>query len=158
MRKPRAIVCDDEDSIRYTFKQILEEEGYEVLTADTPITCVFYREQVDNCPMHGRCTDILITDQEMPGMSGIQLLEMQHNRGCKVANKNKVLLSGREDSTLRQRAEALGCQFFPKPVLISTILAWIKEREGDLDLSEPLASELFLPAKDKTFRVFPLNE
>jgi len=148
-------VCDDDDAILLIFKHILEAAGYEVLTADTPMTCAFYREQADSCPQHNRCTDILITDYSMPDMTGLELLEKQHHGGCKLTSKNKALMTGDEDSGLRKRAAVLGCHFFPKPLLISTLLAWLKECEKRFDLSEPLASDLFLPAKKKSRRVAP---
>lgn len=40
--------------------------------------------------------------------------------------------------------------FPPKPITISTIIAWVKECEKRIDLSEPLASDLYLPAKGKS--------
>ena len=157
MRKPRAIVCDDNDSIQRLFRRILEVAGYEVLTADTPMTCAFYREHADSCPQHNRCTDILITDYALPDMTGMELLEMQHNRGCKLTSKNKALMTGNEDSGLRKRAAVLGCHFFPKPLLISTLLAWLKECEKHVDLSEPLASDLFQPARNESLQVAPYH-
>jgi hypothetical protein len=81
----------------------------------------------------------------------MELLEIQHQRGCKLTSKNKALMTVSEEPNLRKRAAALGCHFFPKPLLISTIMAWVRECERRIDLSEPVASELFLPAKEKTF-------
>ena len=143
-------MCDDDDVILYVFRHILEGMGYEVLTADTPLTCAFYREHVDSCPQHNRCTDILISDYAMPGMTGMELLEMQHYGGCKLTSKNKALMTGNDDPGLENRAAALGCHFFPKPQLMSPLMAWLKECEERFDLSEPLAPDLFLPAKKKS--------
>ena len=153
MRKPRVIVCDDEDIILEVFKHIFEAVGYEVVTADTPVTCAFYADDAGCCPKQNRCTDILITDNQMPKMTGIELLELQHQKGCKLTSKNKILLTGREDSELRTRAEALGCHFLPKPVPIHVMLALVKECEGRVDLSDSLAFELFLPAKQEPLLV-----
>jgi CheY-like chemotaxis protein len=146
-------VCDDDEVILHVFKHMLEAAGYEVLTADTPVTCSFFRERSDICPQHDRCTDILVTDYTMPGMTGMELLEMQHSGGCKLTSKNKALMTGKDDSQLRERAAVVGCQFFPKPVLLSTLLAWIKECEERFDLSEPLASDLLLPGKKENFYI-----
>jgi CheY-like chemotaxis protein len=153
VRKPRVIVCDDEDLVLDVFKHLFESIGYEVVTADTPVTCAFYTDNADSCPQHHRCTDILITDNQMPKMTGIELLELQHRKGCRLTSKNKILITGREYPELRKRAEALGCYFLPKPVFIDTILAWVKECEGRVDLSEPLAFELFSPVKQETLCV-----
>ena len=151
MRKPRAIVCDDEDVVMHVFRHLFERMGYEVLTSDTPITCAFYREHANTCPQHDRCTDILLTDYNMPNMTGLELLEMQHHRGCKLTSKNKALMTG--DSRISEHADLLGCQFFPKPVSFSTIIAWVKDCEKRVDLSDPLASDLYLPAKKKSLYV-----
>lgn len=155
MRKLRAIVVDDDAMILDVFRHLFENMGYEVLTADTPMTCAFYREHADTCPQHDRCTDILITDNNMPNMTGLELLEMQHHRGCKLTSKNKALMTGNEDSRISEHADVLGCQFFLKPVPISTIIAWVKECEKRVDLSDSLASELYLPAKKKSLYVAP---
>jgi CheY-like chemotaxis protein len=152
-RKPRAIICDDDDGILAVLRHAMEKMGYEILTAETPITCAFYREHVDSCPQHNRCTDVLITDYKMPNMTGLELLELQHKGGCKLTSKNKALMTASEDSTLRKKAEALGCQFFPKPLPISTLVAWLRECEKRIDLTEPLASNLFLPAGKKSIEV-----
>jgi CheY-like chemotaxis protein len=153
MRKPRAIVCDDDEVILQVFKHALESTGYEVLTAETPLTCAFFRDRAESCPQHDRCTDVLITDYAMPDMTGLELLEMQHHRGCKLTSRNKALLTGRDDEEIRRRAEVMGCSFFSKPLPISVLMDWIRECQRRTDLSEPLAKELFLPAKKKSLYV-----
>ena len=150
MRKPRAIICDDDHQILDLFRNILEKMGYEVLTADTPVTCPFYSAHVDSCPQHHRCADVLITDYSMPCMTGLELLEIQHRRGCKLTSKNKALMTGNEDSELRKRAAELGCRVFSKPLSISTLIEWLQECEKRFNLSEPLASELYQPQREKT--------
>jgi len=155
MRKPRAIVCDDDEAILCLFRHILESMGYEVLTAATPVTCAYYREHLNSCPQHDRCTDVLITDHSMPDMTGLELLEMQHKGGCKLTSRNKALMTGNDDAELKNHATALGCQFFAKPLPISTLMAWVKECNQRVDLSEPLATDLFMPAKHTSLDVCP---
>ncbi|MDP2156436.1 MAG: response regulator [Nitrospirota bacterium] len=127
--------------------------GYEVVTAETPITCAFYREDADSCQHHTRCADILVTDHNMPGMTGLELLEMQHQKGCRLTSKNKALMTALIDPELRERTEQLGCRFLSKPMSISTITAWVKECETRFDLSEPLATDLYMPATGKSLSV-----
>jgi CheY-like chemotaxis protein len=150
MRKPRAIICDDDHQILDLFRSILEKMGFEVLTAGTPVTCAFYSDHADDCPQHSRCTDVLITDNSMPGMTGIELLEIQHQRGCKLTSKNKALMTGCVDAELREKAAALGCPIFPKPLDLSNLIAWLQECEKRFNLSEPLASELYQPQRKKS--------
>jgi CheY-like chemotaxis protein len=152
MRKPRAIVCDDDSLIQGLVRDIMEKMGYEVLTADTPFTCAFYREHVDSCPQHNRCADVLITGYQMPHMTGLELLEQQHKGGCKLTSRNKALMTAHDDPALREKAEALGCKFILKPTLVSTLATWLPECEKRFNLAEPLASDLYLPVKKKSIK------
>ena len=155
MRKPRVIVCDDDEVILHVFRHALEKMGYEVLTAKTPLTCAFFRDDAESCPQHDRCTDVLITDYAMPNMTGLELLEMQHHRGCKLTSRNKALLTGRDDDEIKKRTEDLGSSFLSKPLPIAVLEEWIRECITRVDLSEPLAKELFHPANKASLRVGP---
>jgi DNA-binding NtrC family response regulator len=64
---PRVLVVDDEQIIRESLSFILQKEGYEV--ADAPNGQEAYKKVSENPP------DIVITDIEMPGMKGVDLLE-----------------------------------------------------------------------------------
>ena len=150
MRKPRAIICDDDHQILELFRSILEQRGYEVLTAETPVTCAFYSDHADSCPQHDRCTDILITDNSMPGMTGLELLEIQHRRGCKLTSRNKALMTGSADPEMKDKAADMGCRVFFKPPDFSALLTWLQECEERFELSEPLATELYQPERKKT--------
>jgi CheY-like chemotaxis protein len=145
MRKPRIIICDDDQQILDLFSRILEKMGYEVLTADTPVTCAFYSDQAESCPQHNRCTDILITDNSMPGMTGLELLEIQHQRGCKLTSRNKALITGSADPETTEKAASMGCRVFSKPPDFAELLKWLQECKKRIDLSEPLAVELYQP-------------
>ncbi|MGA9364796.1 MAG: sigma-54 dependent transcriptional regulator [Bacteroidota bacterium] len=64
---PRVLVVDDEQIIRESLSFILQKEGYEV--DEAPNGQVAYKKISENPP------DIVITDIEMPGMKGLDLLE-----------------------------------------------------------------------------------
>jgi DNA-binding NtrC family response regulator len=64
---PRVLVVDDEQIIRESLSFILQKEGYEV--EEAPNGQVAYKKISENPP------DIVITDIEMPGMKGVDLLE-----------------------------------------------------------------------------------
>jgi DNA-binding NtrC family response regulator len=64
---PRVLVVDDEQIIRESLSFILQKEGYEV--EDAPNGQQAYKKVAENPP------DIVITDIEMPGMKGVDLLE-----------------------------------------------------------------------------------
>jgi CheY-like chemotaxis protein len=66
MKKMRLLVVDDEENIRFLFKEELEEEGYEVDVASNGLEAL---EKIK-----GAAFDLVVLDIKMPGMNGIQAL------------------------------------------------------------------------------------
>src|SRR5688572_21453233 len=62
----KILVVDDEESIREFFEIMLKREGYEVATASNG------REALDH--LRQRPADLVISDIQMPEMSGMELL------------------------------------------------------------------------------------
>src|SRR5262245_15002272 len=61
------LVVDDEESVRYSFRKTLREPGYRVLgAADGPEALAAVRSEPP---------DLVILDIQMPGMSGLEVLE-----------------------------------------------------------------------------------
>jgi len=76
MKKARLLVVDDEENIRFLFKEELEEEGYSVDVASNG------REALDK--IRQSVFDLVILDIKMPGMNGIEALN-------EIKNMNKNL-------------------------------------------------------------------
>lgn len=76
MKKVRLLIVDDEENIRFLFKEELEEEGYEVDVASNGFDAL---EKIKNAVF-----DLVILDIKMPGMNGIQALN-------EIKNMNKDL-------------------------------------------------------------------
>jgi len=138
MRKPRAIIFDDEPVVLDVFKLFFEARGYEVMTFREPVTCAVYGDHED-CPRPSPCADIIITDFRMPKMNGVELLLAQARHGCKLTTKNKALISGYIGDDHRSMIDELGAVFFPKPVDFDELMAWVDSCEPRMDLSSPLA-------------------
>ena len=67
MSQPRILVVDDEAVIREAVKRILEQEGYQVITATSGHTAL---EKVQNDDF-----TVVISDLKMPGMGGMEVLK-----------------------------------------------------------------------------------
>jgi CheY-like chemotaxis protein len=65
--RPRLLVADDEKNLRELYRMELEGEGYQVETAANGAEVLARMEQAD--------FDLVILDIQMPGMSGIDLLQ-----------------------------------------------------------------------------------
>lgn len=67
----KILVVDDEENIRFLFKEELEEEGYQVELASNGF------EAIDK--VKGTKFDVIVMDIKMPGMDGIQALNEIRN-------------------------------------------------------------------------------
>lgn len=137
MRRRRAILYDDDPAILNGLTQFFKELDYEVIAYREPVECAVYNES-DSCEKQRPCADLMITDLEMPRMSGLEMLERQSRRGCRLNVRNKAVLSGSLDSATKAAVRNLGCAAFQKPCRLSTLAAWALECEQRMDLTQPL--------------------
>jgi CheY-like chemotaxis protein len=119
------LVVDDEEAIRESFRLFLEDEGYQVVTANDPSFCQAIMTN-SVCPLGTPCCDILIVDYSMPKMNGLDFLKDRAKRHCKGVDIPAALMSGCLPEGGRKRLESIGCTFFQKPVRFSTIQKWIE--------------------------------
>ena len=138
MRKLRVNIFDDDVHNLKMLNIVISQRDYEVLTFDRPVVCPIYHEQSDECINVKPCADIIITDYQMPQMTGIDMLVQQVQRGCKVDSKNKALMSGDPYSIKKKMVEELGCIFFSKPIDWGDLFAWLDACEKRIDLLKPV--------------------
>jgi CheY-like chemotaxis protein len=139
MRNRRAIVYDDEKTIRMVLRMFFEERGYEVITSHEPNVCPAHDERFP-CSGHRACADIIISDFRMPGLTGAQRFQLQSERRCPIPFANKAIMSG--DILDRRLADLRrsGMFMIEKPIIFDTLAAWLSDREPCMDLSSPLAA------------------
>ena len=126
--KLRVLIIDDEECIRDSMEIYLREKGYEVETANDPSVCIGVENGL--CEGIDSCADVVIVDQWMPVLTGIDFLSQRHERGCKSAGQHKALMSANLSGDLREQAIQLGCKVFEKPVRLSEIEEWLAEVAG----------------------------
>ncbi len=127
----RAIVLEDDDAIKDLVSNILKARGYEIYASTEPFLSPVYLCSECPCPVGFACTTIIITDNNMPNMTGLEFVEHQKRLGCKV--QNTAVMSGRWSNEEMEHAKKLGCQVFNKPFKIIEIEKWLDECEKDLD-------------------------
>ena len=135
--KIRAMVLDDDSVIRDLICDILKNRGYEAHASSEPLFCSVYLKSECPCPDEHICTTIIITDINMPNMTGLEFIEHQKSMGCKV--QNVAVMSGKWTGEEREHAKRLGCHMFKKPFKIDEIEKWLDECEEKLDHNSKLS-------------------
>jgi two-component system, NtrC family, nitrogen regulation response regulator NtrX len=113
---PSILVVDDERDIRETLRGILEEEGYQVVLAESGEACL---EQ-----LHRRTCDVVLLDIWLPGMDGLDTLQRirQEEDAPEV-----VMISGHGSIEAAVRTTKLGAfDFLEKPLSLDKTLIVIK--------------------------------
>ena len=102
---PTLLVVDDEARILSALRRSLRREGWRILTASTPDEAL---RMLDEEPI-----DAVLSDHKMPGMSGLEVLEVAARRRPNAA---RILISGWPDEIPAERISALGVRaLVPKP-------------------------------------------
>jgi DNA-binding response OmpR family regulator len=116
--KPRIIIVEDDENIRKTMKNILQQRGYETDTAKTGREA----EQKAKANFY----NLALLDIKLPDMDGTQLLAKLHENTPKMV---KIMVTGYPSlenamEALNQGADA----YVTKPVKPEKLLALIKEK------------------------------
>lgn len=127
----RVFIFDDDELIRMTLSSYLNQEGYEVAAFQQPDHCPLYFSDDCVCPKEQGCTDVIITDLNMPGTSGVKFIQKQLSRGCKV--KKMAVMSGDWGDPALDIARDLGCKIFKKPFSIFEIKKWLDEVRSSIE-------------------------
>lgn len=119
-----ALLFEDNTLCRDLMTEILMEKDYEVTAFADPTSYIAAKDGNSACS-DNTCADTLITDNQMPGMSGLELIQWMNDRGCKLPNHCKAVISGSWSNEEYEQALQLGCKIFQKPASIEEIHQWL---------------------------------
>jgi CheY-like chemotaxis protein len=125
----RTIILDDDENSRESLSILLRRRNHEVHSFADPTLCPLFEDPECCCPRDHACGDFLITDNKMPGMSGLDFVQRQIARQCRGVVKNKAILSGSWTGEERKLAKRLGCKLFTKPLVLEEFWDWLGGRE-----------------------------
>ena len=110
----RVLIFDDDQNIRKLMWTLFDSRGYEVFTFPHPGSCPL--NHVDNCLCSEgeSCSDVIISNLEMPNLNGLDFIEKQVKKGCRCSNI--ALMSGNITDAQTVRAQSLESQIFNKPI------------------------------------------
>jgi DNA-binding NtrC family response regulator len=117
-RKPRILIVEDDDSIRETIKNILEQTGYETDDAKTGHEA----EQKTRTKFY----NVALFDIKLPDIEGTKLLAKVHDTTPKMI---KIMVTGYPSLENAMEALNLGADaYVTKPVKPAKLLALIEEK------------------------------
>jgi CheY-like chemotaxis protein len=122
MGRGRVLFVDDEAALAEIGRELLEPLGYQVITETDP------RQALARFRSDPRQVDILITDQNMPGLTGADL-----TREVLAVRPDLpvLMLTGFSETITRERARELGIrEFLLKPILRRDLAAAIETALG----------------------------
>lgn len=130
MKVARAVVIDDETEVIDLIEQILKEEGLSVKR------CSRAEELLDSLP--GESFDLIICDLILPGISGLDLLDMLHSMGIETPF---VLITGYASlDTAIQAVNRGAFHYIKKPFTIEEIRLVINRLRQRQDLLEEVVA------------------
>jgi len=95
--RPTLLIVDDEERILSALRRTLRREGYEVLTSETVHEALAI--------LDARPVDLILSDQKMPGASGLQFLEEAARRRPQAA---RMLITGWTEEIPPEKLSELG--------------------------------------------------
>jgi two-component system, NtrC family, response regulator HydG len=143
----RILVVDDEENMRVTLADILEDEGYEVDVAASG------EEAVQLCSQQGY--NIILMDVRMPGMNGVEAFRQirRHQEAVRVIMMSAYSIEDLKEAALDEGAIA----FLPKPLDVEQVVRLVTEVKDTAILvvenEEETAKALQTTLKEQGYRV-----
>lgn len=117
---PMISIIDDDEEVRVATENLIQSYGLEAQTFASA-------EEFLRSPLVGR-TDCLITDVQMPGMSGIDLQAALLARGHRIP---VIFITAFPEERLRRQAEASGALgFLSKPFDTGALMGFVAAAIG----------------------------
>jgi two-component system, response regulator YesN len=130
-QKIRVLVLEDDTIIRESLTKILTGLGYDVYSYSTPAVCPLQELTECRCGEKQTCIDIIVSDLEMPIMSGLDFIEGQRTKRCKC--QKIAIMSGNITQEAQLRANALNIKLIKKPFSLEVLFNWLNEVEKDIN-------------------------
>mgnify|MGYP003959056111 CR=1 FL=1 len=123
--KIKAIVLDDDDSIRTLTSEILKDRGYDVCASSEPLFSPVYLNEECTCSDE-HCSTIVITDINMPNLNGLEMLEQIQKLDKNVP---AVIMSAYKELDYYQNAIELNVAgYIVKPTSVTDIVQKIDKK------------------------------
>jgi CheY-like chemotaxis protein len=136
--KLRVVFIEDNKSIRRLLSEIFDDRGYEIFGFSNPAICPLQMIPECRCDENQTCTDIIVSDLNMPNITGLRFIENQKKKNCKC--KHVALISANWTKKDASLAHQIGCRVFTKPFFFEEFDKWLDEVEQSVTPTRKLCS------------------
>ena len=136
--KYRVLLLEDNASILRLLTELFQDRGYEVLGFSNPAICPLQMTPECRCGANQRCTDIIISDLQMPNITGLKFIENQRRKKCKCQHVALISAHWKEEDL--SLAHDLKCKTFAKPFFFKELDEWLDEVEASIEPTRELCN------------------
>ncbi len=133
MKQRSALLLEDDTGIQELIETLMTHSGYSVTSCISPLDlnhsltpCLAIDSNTGLC-ISDPCFDLIITDINMPHMSGLEFVKRLRQAEC--TTKHIAIMSGDWDDEKRLTAHKLDCTTFRKPFNLKDMRTWLNSRE-----------------------------
>src|SRR5690242_13541459 len=147
--KNRILVVDDDESVREVFTLLLQEKGYEVATAENGFDALLKLKDVI-------IPDVIISDLNMPKMSGFEFLSVVRRRFPKISVIASSGAYGSRTVPTGVLADAFYAKGDDKPdTLLSSVAALIQTSAKQASAHQSGSAPVWIPRNGKDSNGIP---
>ena len=141
MRNPRVVVFHHVAQTCQDITAFFHSKGYETFVLTKAIVCPIYirGEQEQKKCLSVPCSDIMIVAQDSAQTMGVDLFTRQLQRGCKLAPRNRAIITQPLVGVTPNNLTGQGVAIFKNPLDFSLFETWVQDCESRMDLSQRLA-------------------
>lgn len=126
------MVIDDDEACRAFMARVFSILGYEVRVRSSADVC--RRRAACACGAGEACTNVILTDNQMPGRTGLEFLLEQKRKGCHCPRI--AIMSGTWTDAELRMARDNGWKIFTKPVTLGELREWLQGCEEQVAIRE----------------------
>ncbi len=125
--KLRILVFDDDLDTRNLLQVALSNKGHDVTALADASEFPFINRESCPCSPGEPCADIIIADNIMPNIEGIDFFKKLKSRDCQPLVKGNVaIMSGYLTIHYMNQLNELGIHYFRKPFKLEDIYDWVE--------------------------------